>query len=437
MVHTCELFLDLRTLENSIDVLEKFGFSYDSAFSYLEESFNGVHNNASIITTTAYDYPNSGIHEIRINWYRFREYGDITTRYHLVIRMEPQMMITQRRVIDLFAVNPDNLQRLRNSFHDVMSNIIDDPNSYLTDINSYSCRRIDYAINLDFSNGYDTFDRNIRATDETGNAATNGFFDNNNHLYRTAFSEDLNDAAEIFFCFTGATSTYCRRRKRTMWRESSQPYIDFEHIPDREQSTAEGNKSCKIHFYCKAAEVRNIYRDNDPQAYAQAIADSKNIIRFELQCYPNKVRGLKNTWQLEDRSLMNYLQPQFIRDLLIKNYRQTIGLEDFYSFYHAQKIINSSNRRAATKTKLINTLRLIAQARHVSKAKEQFIRGTRIKHTDIIVGGGEKDTAETFNRYLRNIRELGINPFIIPKDWHITRYRNPVYKIHEAFEGIC
>ena len=440
MVHTCEIYLDLKTFEEACSVLANFftkyyrdiNTAYDYAFSYLEESFNGTNNNGSITLVTSYTYPNSGIHEISIVWYRFNN-SDI--RYYLIIRMEPQVMITHYRTIDLFTITPRNLNILRIAFHEVMSAVFDDPSSYLTDIDCYLCRRIDYAINLNFSTGYDTFDKDIHATNEIGNAVSKKFYFNETPKYRTGFNRDLNDAAEIFFCFTGATSSYCRRRKLTMWRQSNIPNIDVEHIPDREQSTAEGNKSCKVHFYCKSDEIRSIYADYDMDC-SRLINESRNIIRFELQCYPNKVRSLQTSWGLATRRFMNYLQPQQIYSLLINNYRQTIGLEDFYSFYHAKKIINDSNCRAATKEKLIHVLQLISQARHISIARNQFIMGTRIKNTNITVGGENNDTAETFNRYLRKIRNLGINPFLIPKDWYITRYRNPVYKIHEVFGGI-
>ena len=72
-------------------------------------------------------------------------------------------------------------------------------------------------------------------------------------------------------------------------------------------------------------------------------------------------------------------------------------------------------------------MRLIAQARSLSKGKQQFIEGGHnIKHTNTVVEGCES----TFRKYLERLKEMNMHPVMIPKDWArdygIYQLHNPI-----------
>lgn len=69
---------------------------------------------------------------------------------------------------------------------------------------------------------------------------------------------------------------------------------------------------------------------------------------------------------------------------------------------------------------MVNTLRLIAQARSVNEAKKQFADGVKLKNTDVRMKG----TVRTFNKYLKLLKDMEINPITVPKNWEVDILQN-------------
>lgn len=88
----------------------------------------------------------------------------------------------------------------------------------------------------------------------------------------------------------------------------------------------------------------------------------------------------------------------------------------------AIKRIQETKWSSRKKENIKRWLQLIAQARSVSRARDQFIEGTILKNTQTLVKG----THNTFTNYIKACREIDVNLVTIPKDWKIKYIPNPI-----------
>ncbi|MGL6015236.1 MAG: hypothetical protein ACRCZU_03955, partial [Selenomonadaceae bacterium] len=92
------------------------------------------------------------------------------------------------------------------------------------------------------------------------------------------------------------------------------------------------------------------------------------------------------------------------------------------SLYYAKKKIADASLSSHKQKQLIQFLQLIAQTRHLDKAKEQFLTGTKIKRTPLLVKG----SANTFRKRLQELAELNINPMLLTKESKLKFFQNPL-----------
>lgn len=313
--------------------------------------------------------PDTGIRSM-ILWHILTNAG---WQYYAVIIVEPLVMINGERSMRLFRADPLNVFELETHFHHIMSRFFDDES--LCTLSCWSCHRIDYTVNLKFK---------------------------------------TEQEKSVFLELTKKTSFYIRRhRKRIIG------------IDRNAQSTAENNKSIKIMFYDKQQQIRNVYRHIPDTLFNQLYIDAEGIIRFEVQCKKGRIRLLADQYHFENSSIIHYLNEDIALSTLLKEYEKSVGSGDFFTLYHAKKRIDSSQYSPSQKQYLYQLLQLNAQARHIDIAKEQFIAGTLIKRTDIVVHG----SLSTFRKRIKLLKSLGINPMPIPKEHRITYLRNPKYQV--------
>lgn len=70
-------------------------------------------------------------------------------------------------------------------------------------------------------------------------------------------------------------------------------------------------------------------------------------------------------------------------------------------------MVEESNHTSRTKNKIIEVLKAINKHRSIWKAREE-----------------NKYSSSCFNRYLKQIREFGVNPVTIPAKWEIKSLKN-------------
>jgi hypothetical protein len=172
------------------------------------------------------------------------------------------------------------------------------------------------------------------------------------------------------------------------------------------------SNSVVINFYDKHYQVSkdNYYKDID-------ISNSEGIIRFEVQCKSQKVNNIKNKYDMDDKSIFNIATSEIAKQTLVYYLKKTIGLEDYFTLEEARiKINNSNGYRENTKIEMINIIELINKKRNIPRARLAY-------------SGKE----EKFNKVLKKIKELGINPVTIPLNWEIDYLPNPIHEIEKKF----
>lgn len=376
MIHTFELSLFIPNVSYFKRCASALGFEQDEIDSivYLQEGAN------EYICKTPKPYI-EGITSITL-FHKIleRSMGDV---FSLYLKVEPQRLIEGRRTIDLFIPTEENKSLLLSKFHDAMQSIVVDPIfGYLLDISSWSASRIDYTKNIRFSS---------------------------------------EEEADNFLRMTHRTSRYVRRNPIYM-KECIDPNTGKRDVLE---SSAEGNKSVKGMFYKKAKQIEEVYTDIPDEEKKQLLQDGANIVRFEEQCNRNKISSLKTKYGFPDRNILHFMDMNIAQYILETAYSQRVGDGDFYSFYHAQKLIKKSSYSPSRKQRLIDTMKLIAQSRGVQKARDNFELGIKVKGMDTTIQG----CRSTFNSRLKDIESLGLNPTPIPKDWNITFLENPIDQI--------
>ena len=165
------------------------------------------------------------------------------------------------------------------------------------------------------------------------------------------------------------------------------------------------NKS--VTFICYNKEKERM----DKQKY-DGIDYAKNILRLEIQCKNPRIRQIvyKNKW--DTNFLYHFLNYEISYETLQKYYKSSIGDGDYYSLNKARKLINETSKikHKDKKQKLIEVLELINTKKSVAEARKEY------------------GNINTFNRYLKELQKLAINPVTIPRAWNITEIPNIWYQ---------
>ncbi|MEK3865823.1 hypothetical protein MHH60_20345 [Paenibacillus sp. FSL H7-0716] len=119
-------------------------------------------------------------------------------------------------------------------------------------------------------------------------------------------------------------------------------------------------------------------------------------IRFEVQCYYNKVYRIMKKNQLSKQGFSQFLQDDLSDNELIKYFKKTIGFGDYYTLSKAKGIIENKKMQIRLKESLIETLELVSNKRGIWKAKESV------------------EDRKEFDKNIKKLHDLGINPVTIP-----------------------
>jgi len=280
--------------------------------------------------------------------------------YRLYLIIEPQSLITGRKTIDVFDCSEESIYQLRTALPIAIKYI----SSILPTEERWTVSRIDYTVNL--------------------------------------FSEYVKQCIEL------------AKKGRDPYR-----YKDFINL---QGSSYRQSKTVILNFYDKLDEVRKKIEPASPNGYL--LNEAENILRIEVQCLGNKkLKHIKDKFKLPTyANIYDYLKSDIAKEIIFYYYKKVIGTGDYYSMNEAIKKIQDTQWSNRKKENVIKWLQLIAQARSVSRAREQFIAGTAIKNTQTLVKG----TYNTFINYIKSCEEIDLNPVTIPKDWKIKYIPNPI-----------
>lgn len=191
---------------------------------------------------------------------------------------------------------------------------------------------------------------------------------------------------------------YDKENHRQVQKEGS--YYIFSYVNNKKKKKEEPNVI--INFYDKFDERLKNAKNIVPSA--------KNILRLEIQCSKTKTDYIKEKYGWETKYLVNYLKEELSNEIISYYYKNTIGAGDYYSLTKAKELINNSSHQTRTKEILVDILERINSAKSIWKVREKNIY-----------------PKEDFNRYLRLIRALEVNPVTIPRRWNIEKLDN-IYK---------
>ena len=191
------------------------------------------------------------------------------------------------------------------------------------------------------------------------------------------------------------------------------------------------NNSLTINCYPKQIQLMKVFPS------CSDIENSKNLIRFEVQCKYNKVYSLAkerredSTYNMklaEDISIDEIMEEfiyhrnnvfpsnpidviisDAVANIVIRNYfLKVVGFGDYYSLDVARKIVNEKTSSKKVRDRLITALSYVNSCRGIASAKSK-IEGTHL---------------EEFKRSLKQLRNMGINPVTIPREWGISHIKN-------------
>lgn len=310
------------------------------------------------------------------------DYGVVSCIFQIKLEINPR---TLSNPLDTFTVKLYEATPENNSFLQIMFDYIlqstfceyDKTLERLCHLESWNCSRIDYTCNMKFN---------------------------------TAEEKDL------FWNLTHKTSQYNRTTKK---RKKG--------IKMMNQSAAEGNKSYKSLFYDKQEECINTYKNISQDRLSQLLIEAENVIRFEHQVRKSGISTLMDRYNLPDRSIIHFLSEDISRRELVTRYDKMIGKGDFYHREEAKRIIRKNIIGEKNKEKLIQLLELLAQKRHVDKARAYFVNPSppnQIREFPLAHGN-----VKTFREKINTLRELGINPMLITDGCPVKFLKNPRYML--------
>lgn len=169
--------------------------------------------------------------------------------------------------------------------------------------------------------------------------------------------------------------------------------------------TKKSNKSSSLR-YQNRSRACNIYdKEVERDAKCEIIMDyEKSIIRYEAQIKRRHIEYFKKRYDIDDK-LELYFSNAMYNVFMNKVIVYTIGIEDYFSIYHARKIINNASLRENTKNDLIKFL-----------IDKSFNKDSKFKK-------------EKCYRLTKKLKELGINSVLIPKHENIPHLVNPIKDI--------
>lgn len=340
----------------------QFEFSEEDIQRILDES---NHDFVTIKCDLTHRYPNLGIESVSITKTPDWQFAPL---YYMTIRINLQLLITKHRTVELFTPSEENNTHLFQAFREAMS-IFDDNYSH-TDIREWYCARLDMT-----------------------------------HDFRFETPEQ----SELFMGMVHRSSIYFRRRDQV-----SNEIIDL-----FDRSAEAVNRSYNILCYDKQNEIRDTFQGVPDNEMNILLSQAENIIRYEIQCESNKISYIRKSNNFDSRSIWPFLNEDIIHQNLQKALRETLGEGDFCNSSRAQELLDNADMRPSMKTKLYHFLCLMSRAGNLSDGKDLFLGGSTINvdGEEVSVHG----SMPTFFSRIKKLKELGINPIMIPEAWS-TRY---------------
>lgn len=186
-------------------------------------------------------------------------------------------------------------------------------------------------------------------------------------------------------------------------------------------------RPCKDSFYLKCGSATiNCYGKNKqlitnhPQC--PNLESSRHIIRFEVQCkYPKMYRlsqDIKNRSDVSEAEVIRKMLSDDFCAYIIRDYfDRVIRRGNYFALDWAIQRVQENHYQQKKEERLIHELKRINQRRGIHKVRAEL----------------EGDELKTFQRTLRELAAIGINPVTIPREWNIQYIPN----LLDAYDKFC
>lgn len=174
------------------------------------------------------------------------------------------------------------------------------------------------------------------------------------------------------------------------------------------------SKSKHINIYNKmAAQI------NKGQVSYKVIPDIKYLFRIEIQILKSGIK-YNSSKQKDERSIRSYLNDEIVTNYLLSELKCLFGPEKYVTYSLAVQLINQSDETDMEKRKMIHTIELIHQMNGLYNLEKALTDN----NSDL---AKELGNLKTFKeKRLAKIRNLGINPVVIPDEYG-----------YEELPGLC
>lgn len=168
------------------------------------------------------------------------------------------------------------------------------------------------------------------------------------------------------------------------------------------------SKSAVINCYGKYKELYENHPNNP------SLGDSRTVIRFEVQCKYQWLYRMSSL--LKRKGVPEYgitkelLSDAFARSVIVKRWNQVIMSGDYYTLKEATAKVLIRKFRSGKGHRMLDALNLVSQQRGINSAKE------------FLPNIGEDFFR--FNKAMRELVDVGINPVTIPKRFGIRHIPN-------------
>jgi hypothetical protein len=184
------------------------------------------------------------------------------------------------------------------------------------------------------------------------------------------------------------------------------------------------SKSVTINYYHKYSQLIGDHPS------CPNIEASRNVIRLEVQCKYPKVYSMSKdirydsklykdmaseelfteimTGQIITNPIDVLLTDDIAFDVVRKYYNRIIGRGDYYTLATARTRVQSERFHPKVKERLIEALELVNRCRGITKARATLHGGELID----------------FERSLKDLQKMGLNPVTIPRTWGIPHIKN-------------
>lgn len=210
---------------------------------------------------------------------------------------------------------------------------------------------------------------------------------------KDVYVENLNKRKVLF-------NIYNKYLNKISYMNKVDVYNKYNRTPNSNFSLRYENKSKSLNIYDKEEERK---------ARNQPVMDyEKNIIRYEAQVNASKIKYLNKKYGIE-ATLKDYFNKEMYNICMLDCVIKVVYKEDYYNQYHAFKIIDNSKYSSTNKKNMKEFMLTVANKRSLDAGKKKY--------------------KNKYRNILKNLKELNVNPILIPKNTLITHIENPIKNI--------